>query len=165
MILGMSLSTFTLLHVVLSLLGIAAGFVVLSGLLGSKVQRGWTMLFLTTTILTSVTGYFFPVDRLLPSHIVGAISLVVLALAVAALYRFRLAGAWRWIYVVSAIVALYLNVFVAVFQAFLKIAPVHALAPTQKEPPFAIAQGIVLLAFIVLGYLAVRRFRPPLGPL
>ena len=114
MILGMSLSTFTLFHVVLSLIGIAAGFVVLVGLLNSRVQSGWTMVFLATTILTSVTGYFFPVDRLLPSHIVGAISLVVLALAVAALYQFRLAGAWRWIYVVSALVALYLNVFVGV---------------------------------------------------
>lgn len=160
MILGMSLSTFTSLHVVLSLIGIAGGFVVLSGLLNSKVPGAWTMLFLATTILTSVTGYFFPADRILPSHIVGAISLVVLAVAVVALYQFRLVGAWRRIYVVSALSALYLNVFVAVVQAFLKIAPVHDLAPTQKEPPFAIAQGVVLLAFIAVGFLAARRFSP-----
>lgn len=163
MILGMSLSAFTLLHVALSLVGIAAGFLVLIGLLTSRPPGMWTMLFLATTILTSVTGYLFPVDRILPSHIVGAISLVVLALAVCALYRFRLAGAWRWIYVVCAIAALYLNVFVAVVQAYLKIAALHALAPTQSEPPFAITQGIVLLAFTALGFVAVRRFRPNAG--
>lgn len=160
MILGMSVSAFTTLHVVLSLIGIAAGLVVLFAAFHAKAPPGWTALFLVTTILTSATGYFFPADRVLPSHIVGAVSLAVLALAVGALYQFRLAGAWRWVYVVTAVAALYLNVFVAVAQAFLKIAPLHDLAPTQKEPPFAIAQGIVLLAFIVAGFLAVRRFRP-----
>lgn len=163
MILGMSLPTFTLFHVVLSLIGIAAGFVALFGLFRSKPPGGWTTLFLSTTILTSVTGYFFPATRVLPSHIVGAVSLLVLAVAVVALYRFRLVGAWRWIYVVAAIAALYLNVFVGVVQAFLKIQPLHALAPTQSEPPFAIAQGIVLLSFIVIGFVAIRRFHPDGG--
>ena len=160
MILGISLPTFTLFHVVLSFIGIAAGFVAVFGMLRSQPPGSWTTLFLATTILTSVTGYFFPVSRILPSHIVGAVSLVVLAVAVVALYRFRLGGAWRWIYVASALAALYLNVFVGVVQAFLKIPPLHDLAPTQSEPPFAIAQGIVLLAFIAIGFVTLRRFHP-----
>ena len=160
MILGMSLSSFTLFHVVLSLIGIAAGFVVVFGTLASKTLRGWTALFLITTILTSVTGYFFPADKVLPSHIVGAISLVVLALAVAALYRYRLTGPWRWIYVVTAFSALYLNVFVGVVQAFLKVSWLQPLAPMQAEPPFVIAQGVVLLAFVALTVVALRGFHP-----
>jgi hypothetical protein len=120
--------------------------------------------FLVTTILTSVTGFFFPVERLLPSHIVGIISLVVLAVSLVALYVRRLAGASRWVYVSTAVFALYLNVFVLVVQAFLKISFLEALAPTQGEPPFAIAQGVVLLAFVVLGFLAVRSFHPERGP-
>src|SRR5438552_13960372 len=120
MILGMSTSTFTLVHVVLSLVGIFAGLVVVFGMLGSKRLDGWTALFLATTVLTSVTGFFFPFDKILPSHIVGIISLVVLAIAILALYALHLAGAWRWIYVVSAVMALYLNVFVGVVQAFQK---------------------------------------------
>jgi hypothetical protein len=163
MILGMSLSAFTALHVVLSLIGIGAGCVVLFGMLGSKRLPGWTALFLATTVLTSVTGFLFPFERLLPSHVFGIISLVVLAIALFALYGRHLAGSWRWIYVVGAAVALYLNSFVGVFQAFLKIPAVHALAPTQAEPPFAVAQGTVLLAFIVLTVLAVRAFRPQPG--
>ncbi|HVO90949.1 MAG TPA: hypothetical protein VMV45_20605, partial [Casimicrobiaceae bacterium] len=121
---------------------------------------GWTALFLASTILTSVTGYFFPRDHILPSHIVGAISLVLLALCVAALYRFRLAGAWRWIFVASGFAALYLNVFVGVVQSFLKIPWLAVLAPTQKEPPFVIAQLAVLAAFVIAGIFAVRRFHP-----
>jgi hypothetical protein len=160
MILGMSLSAFTLFHVVLSLIGIAAGLVVVFGWLNSKHSSGWTALFLATTVLTSVTGYFFPTDRILPSHIVGALSLVVLAIAIVALYAYRLARSWRWIYVVSATIALWFNVFVLVAQAFAKISSLHALAPTQSEPPFAIAQGAVLIIFIALGILAVRRFHP-----
>ena len=160
MILGMSEPTFTLVHVAISLVGIVAGLVVLAGFLSSRLIAGWTGLFLATTILTDVTGYLFPRDRILPSHIVGAISLVILAIAVLALYRYRLAGAWRWIYVVTAVASLYLNVFVLVFQSFLKIPALRALAPTQAEPPFAVAQGIVLIAFIVLGFLSVRRFHP-----
>jgi len=160
MILGMSLATFTLVHVILSLIGIFTGLVVLIGMLNSNRLSGLTAVFLATTLLTSATGFLFPFDKLLPSHIVGIISLVVLALAILALYVFRLAGSWRWIYVGSAMLSLYLNVFVAVVQAFLKVPFLNELAPTQKEPPFAIAQGVVLLAFVVLGILAVRWFRP-----
>jgi hypothetical protein len=160
MILGMSASTFTNLHVIISLVGIAAGLVVLYRMLESKRSPGWTGLFLTATILTSVTGFFFPAEHLLPSHVVGIISLVVLAIALAALYLYHLRGAWRWIYVVCAVVALYFNCFVAVVQAFQKIPAVHALAPTQAEPPFLIAQLAVLAIFVVLGLLAVKRFHP-----
>jgi len=160
MILGMSLSTFTLVHVVLSLVGIVAGLVVLFGMFSSKSFDGWTGLFLATTVLTSVTGYFFPSDRILPSHIVGAISLVVLATALLALYARHLAGHWRWIYVVAATVALYLNVFVGVVQAFQKLPFLASLAPTQSEPPFLIAQVAVLAIFVVLGALALKRFHP-----
>ena len=160
MILGMSLATFTLVHVVLSLIGIFAGLVVLAGMFRSRRLSGWTALFLATTVLTSVTGFFFPFERLLPSHVVGIISLVVLAVALWALYVRHLAGAARWIYVSTAVLALYLNVFVAVVQAFLKIPFLKALAPTQAEPPFVIAQGAVLVLFVVLGILAVRSFHP-----
>jgi len=156
----MSTSTFTLLHVVLSLVGIAAGLVVLLGMLSSRRLEGWTALFLTTTVLTSVTGYFFPRDQILPSHIVGALSLVVLAIAIIALYGYRLRGAWRWIYVASAVLSLYLNVFVAVVQAFLKVPSLNALAPTQASPVFVVTQGIVLVIFVVLGVVAVRSFHP-----
>jgi len=160
MILGMSTSAFTLLHVVISLIAIATGFVVVAGMLRSNVAPGWTGLFLATTILTSVTGFLFPADKVLPSHIVGGISLVVLTIATAALYTFRLMGSWRWLYVASAIVALYLNVFVLVAQAFLKIGFLKALAPTGSEPPFLIAQGVVLVAFVLLGIKTLRSFHP-----
>ena len=160
MILGMSTSAFTLLHVVLSLIGIATGFVVVAGMFGSKTVDGWTAVFLATTVLTSVTGYFFPVDRVLPSHIVGAISLVALAFALLAFYRYRLEGSWRWIYVVTALVALFLNVFVAVAQAFQKVPFLNALAPTQSAPPFIVTQLVVLLAFVGLGIVALRSFHP-----
>jgi hypothetical protein len=160
MILGMSLQAFTTLHTVISLIGIATGLYVLWGMFSAKRLELWTAIFLATTILTSVTGFFFPVSMILPSHIVGAISLLILAVAVVALYYYRLAGPWRWIYVVSAVIALYLNVFVGVVQTFLKIPFFHTLAPTQAEPPFAIAQGIVLLLFIVFGIIAAMKFRP-----
>ena len=161
MILGMSTSTFTLVHVVLSLVGIVAGLIVVFGMFASKKLEGWTALFLATTVLTSVTGFFFPFDHILPSHIVGIISLVVLAIAILALYALRLAGAWRWIYVVSAVVALYLNVFVGVVQAFQKLPLLASLAPTQSEPPFLIAQSVVLVIFIGFGVVTVRSFHPP----
>lgn len=160
MILGMSTSTFTLVHVVLSLVGIFTGLVVLFGMFGSKKLDGWTAVFLATTVLTSVTGFPFPRDHILPSHIVGIISLVVLAIAIFALYSRHLAGSWRWLYVVAAVVALYLNVFVAVFQAFLKVPTLNALAPRQSEPPFLVTQVFVLVIFIVLGIVAVRSFHP-----
>ena len=160
MILGMSTSAFTLFHVALSLVGIVAGVVVAAAMLGSKTANGWTALFLATTVLTSVTGFLFPSDKVLPSQIVGVISLLVLIIAIAALYGYRLARSWRWIYVVSALVALYLNVFVLVAQAFLKVAVLNALAPTQSDPGFIIAQLIVMAIFVVLGIRAVKRFHP-----
>jgi hypothetical protein len=160
MILGMSVATFTVLHVILSLIGIASGIVVLFGMLSGKRLDGLTAIFLATTVLTSVTGFLFPHDRLLPSHIVGIISLVALALAILALYVYRLAGSWRWIYVATAVVALYLNVFVGVVQAFQKLPALHSLAPTQSEPPFLIAQAVVLAIFVALGGIALKTFRP-----
>jgi len=160
MILGMSTSTFTLVHVVLSLIGIFAGAIVLFGMLRAKRVDVWTALFLATTILTSVTGFFFPSDHLLPSHIVGIISLVALAIAILALYVYRLAGSWRWIYVTSAVVALYFNVFVGVVQAFQKLPFLTPLAPTQSEPPFLVTQLVVITLFIVVGFVAVRSFHP-----
>ena len=158
MIWGMSAATFTLVHVVLSLVGIGAGLIVMSGLLAGRLLHGWTALFLVTTVATSVTGFGFPVDHLLPSHIVGIISLVVLAVAIVALYGLHLRGVWRWIYVVCAAVALYLNVFVGVVQAFLRVPVLRAVAPHQTEPPFVITQLVVLAVFIVLTIVAAKRF-------
>ena len=158
MVLGMPLSTFTLLHVTISLAGIGSGFIVLFGLLNGKRLDGWTATFLTTTVLTSLTGFLFPFEGLKPSYIVGGISLVVLAIAIWARYGGRLAGASRWIYVVSAAVALYLNCFVAVVQAFLKIPALHALAPTGSEPPFLIAQCLALAIFVWLTWRAAKHF-------
>ena len=149
----------TLIHVVISLIGIVTGLVVLAGLLSGKRLDSWTAVFLLTTTATSLTGFGFPFEQLLPSHIVGAISLVVLAVAILARYAYRMAGAWRTAYVVTAVTALYLNVFVLVVQTFQKVPALAALAPTQSEPPFAIAQLIVLVLFLVLGYRAVVSFR------
>ena len=149
-------------HVIVSLIGIISGIVVLFGMLNARRMPALTALFLATTVLTSVTGFFLPAEHLLPSHVVGIISLVVLAIALGAFYLRGLAGASRWIYVVTATAALYLNCFVGVVQAFGKIAALHALAPTQSEPPFVIAQLVVLAIFIVLGFLAVRKFYPEL---
>jgi hypothetical protein len=163
MVLGMSLATFTLVHVIISLVAIVSGLVVMFGLLGSNRMSGLTALFLATTILTTVTGFFFPFTQLLPSHMIGILSLVLLAIACFALYGQRLSGAWRWIYVLTAMISLYLNVFVLIIQSFLKIGPLHALAPSvpPSEPPFAVVQGIVLVFFIIVIIGAVRRFRPP----
>src|SRR5258708_10775929 len=162
MILGMSLSVFTTVHVIISLIAIVSGFVVMSGLLGSNRMPGMTAIFLLFTILTSATGFLFPFTVLLPSHMVGILSLVLLAIACLALYGMKLSGAWRWIYVVTAMISLYLNVFVLVIQSFLKIGPLHALAPSvpPSEPPFAVVQGVVLVFFVIVIIGAVRRFRP-----
>jgi hypothetical protein len=160
MILGMSLSTFTLMHVVISLLGIFTGLVVAAGMLGAKRLPAWSMLFLLTSMLTSVTGFMFPFPGIDPAKIVGAASLVILAVALFALYVKHVSGSWRWIYVIAALVVLYLNVFVAVVQAFQKIAFLRSLAPTQKEPPFVIAQLLVVALFVVWGVLAIRKFHP-----
>lgn len=158
MILGMSESAFTTLHVVISLVAIAAGLVVMAGMLRNRRMPGWTALFLLLTVLTSVTGFFFRSAQIGPPHVIGAISLVVLAIALYALYGAHVLGRWRWIYVVAALVALYLNAFVAVIQGFQKLAFLRQFAPTQSEPPFVIAQFAVLAVFIIGGWLAVRRF-------
>jgi hypothetical protein len=162
MILGMSLSTFTMLHVIISLIAIVSGIIVMFGLLGSRRQPGMTAIFLLFTILTSATGFLFPFEKLLPSHMVGILSLVLLAVACFALYVMKLSGPWRSIYVVTAMVSLYLNIFVLIIQAFLKVPALHALAPSvpPSEPPFAIIQGIVLVFFVIVIIGAVRRFRP-----
>jgi hypothetical protein len=157
MILG--LQPFTFAHVLISLVAIATGFVVLFGMLNAKRLEGWTSIFLVTTVATSLTGFGFPIDIILPSHIVGIISLVVLAVAIIARYAFRLAGPWRVVYVIGAGIALYLNVFVLVVQLFRKVPALNALAPTQSEPPFALTQGAVLVVFVVLVAAAAMRFR------
>ena len=154
------MSTLTLIHVAISLGGILAGFVVAFGMLASKPCTGWTAVFLWTTLATTVTGFFFPFNGFTPAIAFGIISTPVLAAAFYALYGKKLAGAWRWIYVVSALLAFYLNFFVLIVQSFLKIPALHALAPTQQEPPFALTQGAALLFFIGLGVLAVRKFHP-----
>jgi hypothetical protein len=162
MILGMSLSAFTTVHVIISLIGIVAGIVVMFGLLGSRRMPGWTAIFLLFTILTSATGFRFPFEKLLPSHMIGILSLVVLAIACIALYGMKLSGAWRLIYVVTAMISLYLNIFVLVIQGFQKVPALHALAPSvpPSEPPFAVAQGVVLVFFVIVIIGAARRFRP-----
>lgn len=164
MILGMSVETFTLLHVIISLIGIASGLAVLLGLLTGRPLPRWTALFLATTVLTSVTGFMFHSKAIGPPHIVGAISLVVLALAIFALYGRQLAGFWRVVYIFGAVFSLYLNAFVAVVQTFQKISFFNALAPTQTEPPFLVAQAITLVFFIILGVLALKRFHPAAVP-
>jgi hypothetical protein len=160
MILGMSVETFTFLHVVISLVGIMTGFIVVGLMLQSAPIAGWNAFFLISTILTSVTGYFFPIKGLTPAHVVGAISLVILAVALFALYSKKLAGRWRAVYVASAVTALWLNFFVAIVQSFNKFAYLNKFAPTGSEPPFAVTQGIVLILFIIMGVAAVRRYRP-----
>ena len=164
MILGMSTATYTSLHVLISLVGIGSGLVVMSGFLTGKRLDGLTAIFLSSTVLTSVTGFGFPFDHLLPSHKVGIISLIVLAFAIAARYMFHLAGAWRWIYVIGAATALYLNVFVLVVQAFLKVSALKALAPTQKEPPFLLAQLVVLVVYLAFTILAAKKFHIQAAP-
>jgi hypothetical protein len=158
MILGMSTATYTFLHVLISLVGIGSGLVVMFGFLTGKRLDGLTAVFLITTVLTSVSGFGFPFDHLLPSHIVGIISLVILAVAIPARYLFHLAGSWRWIYVIGATTALYLNVFVLVVQSFMKVPALKALAPTQTEPSFLVAQSVVLVVYLGLTVLATRRF-------
>ena len=160
MILGMSTATFTQFHVLLSLIGIVSGIVVALAMLGASRAPVLTAIFLLTTVATSATGFMFHFETFGPPEVIGVISLVVLCVAILALYGYKLAGSWRWIYVAAAMLALYLNVFVGVVQTFQKVAFFHALAPTQTEPPFAIAQGIVLIAFIALGIAAAKKFRP-----
>ena len=156
---GTALSAFTLFHVLLSLVGIFSGFIVVYGLINSRRLNGWTSIFLWSTVLTSLTGYFFPFQKLLPSHILGALSLITLAVAIYARYTRGLAGGWRRTYVVAAVLALYCNVFVLIVQLFAKVPALHELAPTQSETPFKAAQLVALLAFLGLGYLSARNFQ------
>jgi hypothetical protein len=155
-----SLTLLLQVHVGLSLIGIASGFVVVYGMMTGSPFPGWTALFLATTILTSVTGFPLPPFGLDPPRMVGILSLILLAVALASIYVFRSSGPWRWIFVVTALTALYLDAFVGVIQAFAKLPALHALAPTGSEPPFLIVQVIVLVFFVVLGFLAARRFHP-----
>jgi len=155
------LSTFAVVHVLISLVGIASGLIVVYGLLTSRRLEGWSQLFLATTIATSATGFFFPFHGFTPAIGVGILSLIVLTVAIFARYSFRLENSWRWIYAVAALTALYFNVFVLIAQSFQKIAVLKALAPTQSEPPFLIAQTAALLIFLTLGVGAVRGFHPP----
>ena len=162
MMLGLSLSAFTILHVIISLIAIVAGLIVMFGMVGSNRQPGLTAIFLIFTILTSVTGFMFPFGGVTPGIIIGILSCVLLAVACLALYSMHLAGPWRWIYVLTALVSLYLNVFVLVIQSFLKIPPLHELAPGEPPggPVFAVVQGIVLVFFVVMIVRVWRRFHP-----
>jgi hypothetical protein len=162
MILGMSLANFTMVHVIISLIGIVSGIIVMFAMLGSNRMPGLTAIFLLFTILTSATGFGFPFTQLLPSHMIGILSLVLLAIACIALYAMRLAGPWRWIYVVTALLSLYFNVFVLIIQSFLKIPALTAVAPGNPPsgPVFAVVQGVVLLFFVLVIIGAWRRFRP-----
>ena len=162
MILGLSLSAFTLLHVIISLIAIAAGLVVMVGLFGSSRMPAMTAIFLLFTILTSGTGFLFPFTQLLPSHMIGILSLVLLAVACIALYAMKLSGPWRGVYVLTALISLYLNVFVLVIQSFLKIPSLQVLAPGNPPtgPVFAVVQGLILVVFVAVIVGAWRRFRP-----
>jgi hypothetical protein len=164
MIIGMSVAAFTTLHVVISIVGIISGVIVLVAMLNGKASAGWTALFLATTVLTSATGFLFPATGFTPAQAVGILSLVLLAAALFALYAQHLAGAWRWIYVVAAVPALYLNCFVLVAQSFQKLPVLHSLAPTGSELPFQLAQLVVLAIFVVAAVFAVRNFHPERRP-
>ncbi len=153
------LAAFTLFHVAISLVGIFAGFIVAAGLLTAKRLDGWTAIFLVFTVATSVTGFMFPFHGFKPSYVVGGISLLILLVAIVARYSRRMAGPWRWIYVVTAMIAFYLNVFVLIVQSFMKVPALRALAPTQTEPPFKLTQLVVLAIFVVLTVVASIRFR------
>jgi hypothetical protein len=159
------MKTFTLIHVVISLIAIFSGFIVLYGLLKSKRLDDWTAIFLTTTALTSITGFMFPFHGITPAVVVGIISIVILAVAIFARYGRKLAGAWRKTYVITAVLALYLNFFVFVAQSFEKIPALKNISPTQNDPPFKITQLIVLICFIALGTLATIRFRDETVPM
>ena len=158
MVLGMSLAAFTTLHVIISLIGIASGLLVVLAMGRGQRLPGWTAVFLLTTILTSLTGFLFPSKQIGPPHVIGLISLVILTVALIALYGRHLAGAWRWLYILTAVVALYFNVLVAVIQAFQKLLFLRPLAPTQTEPPFIVAQLLVLALFVWIGYAALKHF-------
>ena len=153
-------TTLTWTHVIISLIGLVSGVVVLQAMLASRYPQSWTFVFLVTTIITNATGFFFPFFTLLPSHIIGAISLVMLGFTLVALYGKSLAGGWRRVYVITAVAALYFNFFVFIVQLFRRVPALAEIAPTQSEPPFGIVQGMVLILFVWLGVRAVKRFQP-----
>src|SRR5260370_39975124 len=148
------MTALTLVHVVLSLAGIGSGFIVVFGLIAAKRLDGLTSLFLASSVPTSLTGFLFPFHKLLPSHLVGLVSLVVLGIAILARYARHLTGAWRWIYAVNVVIGLYLNVFVLVAQVFQKVPALKAIAPTQSEALFVVGQVVVMALFGVYGILA-----------
>ncbi len=154
----------TIVHTAISLVALATGPAVVADLLGSREREGVTKLFLAMALLTSATGFLFPFAQLLPSHVVGLVALLVLAVTIPARYRFGLRGAWRWVYAGGAVASLYLLVFVLIAQLFTKIPALTAAAPTLSEPPFAVTQGVTLAVFVVIGLLAVRRFHPTAAP-
>ncbi|MBL8577951.1 MAG: hypothetical protein JNK47_12045 [Mesorhizobium sp.] len=160
MVLGMTLTAYTILHVVLSIIGIATGLVAVGGLLAGHRLSITTAIFLITTLATTLGGFLFPYNGFTPAIGVGIVSTVILLIAIAARYVFRLRGSWRWVYVGTAVLALYLNAFVLVVQSFLKVPALNVYAPTGSETPFAVTQGVVLAVFIVLGILSIWRFRP-----
>lgn len=153
-------TTLTGFHTWLSILAIAAGLPMAAGLRRGEIVQPWSMVFLWTAIATSATGFLFPFNGVLPSHVIGVISLVLFIPAALALHVFDLRGPWRRIFAITAMIGLYLLVFVAIAQAFLKVPALQALAPTQTEPPFAIAEGVAFVAFAVLTWLAARRSVP-----
>jgi hypothetical protein len=159
MIFGMSLATYTIVHVVISLIGIGTGLIVLFGMLGGNLLKPWNGIFLVTTVLTSITGFFFPFTKVTPGIILGILSLIVLAIALFALYVFHLDGGWRRTYAITALIALYFNIFVLIAQLFAKVPAIHALAPTGTEAPFKIVQLLLLVLFIVLITAAAKKFR------
>jgi len=156
----MILEIYTIIHTLISLVAIFTGLVVLLGLLGGKLLDGWTKWFLITAVLTTVTGFFFPFHGFTPAIGLGIISLPFLAITIFARYSKHLAGAWRWIYAIGAVITLYFNVFVGIVQSFEKIPALNAMAPTQTEPPFKLTQLTALIIFILLGLVAAIRFRP-----
>lgn len=161
MVLGViPISAFTVLHVIISLAAIASGIVVVGGMIGSHRLPGWTAVFLALTVLTSVTGFLFPIRSFTPALGTGIISMIVLLIALVALYGRHLARRWRWVYILTAVLALWFNVFALIVQAFLKVPSLHALAPNGNEPAFLATQAAVLVVFILLGAAAAVRFRP-----
>jgi len=154
------LQIYTVIHTLISLVAIFTGLVVVVGMLGGKRLDGWTKWFLITAVATTITGFFFPFHGFTPAIGLGIISLPFLALTIFARYAKHLAGAWRWIFVIGAVICLYFNLFVAVVQTFEKIPALHAMAPTQTEPPFKLTQLVVLLVSVLLAIVAAIRFRP-----
>lgn len=160
MLLGLTVAQFTILHVAISMIAIFAGFIVLGGMFSNVGLAGWTAFFLVTTILTNITGFMFPFGGVTPGIAVGVLSSLLLIVAIIALYVFHLRGRWRLIYVATATLGLYFNVFVLIVQSFQKVSFLKPLAPTGSEPPFVIAHAATLIGFVVLGWLAARAFRP-----